>query len=46
MVGKSTSGNGETGSRRNAPAPARATAMVRSVVAIGLRINGSEILMG
>ena len=45
MVGKSTCGSGETGSRRKATAPARNTAMTRSVVAIGLRMKGSEIFM-
>jgi hypothetical protein len=35
MVGKSTSGSGETGSNRNATAPASATPMVSSVVATG-----------
>ena len=45
MVGKSTCGKGDTGSRRKATAPARAIATVRSVVAIGLRMKGSEMLM-
>src|ERR1700744_6678968 len=45
MVGKSTCGSGETGSRRNATAPARAMATIRSVVATGLRINISEKVM-
>ena len=45
MVGKSTCGKGETGRNRKATAPARATAAVSSVVAIGLRMNASEILM-
>ena len=35
MVGKSTCGNGDTGSRPNARAPASATAAVSSVVATG-----------
>ena len=35
MVGKSTSGRGDTGSTLNAIAPARATATVSSVVATG-----------
>jgi hypothetical protein len=45
MVGKSTCGKGDTGRNRNATAPARAMATVNSVVAIGLRMNASEILM-
>ena len=45
MVGKSTCGSGETGRRRNATAPASAMATVSSVVATGLRMNGSEIFM-
>ena len=45
MVGKSTSGSGATGSTPYATAPARAMAIVSSVVATGLRMNGSEILM-
>src|ERR1700677_3193564 len=45
MVGKSTWGSGDTGNSRNATAPARATAAVSSVVAMGRRINGSEIFM-
>src|SRR3954452_3231414 len=43
-VGNSTCGSGETGSRRKARPPARAIATVSSVVAIGLRMNGSEML--
>src|SRR5208282_2224691 len=44
-VGKSTWGSGDTGSKRKATVPARNTAMTRSVVAIGLRMKGSEIFM-
>src|SRR5579872_3893676 len=43
MVGKSTCGSGETGSKRYAAVPAKVIATTRSVVATGLRINGSEI---
>ncbi len=45
MVGKSTCGKGDTGSIRKAIAPESATAMVSSVVATGLRINGREIFI-
>src|SRR5437764_866718 len=45
MVGKSTFGRGDTGNRRNATAPASATAAVSSVVATGLWMNGSEMFM-
>src|SRR5580692_9237874 len=45
MVGKSTCGRGDTGKSRNATAPASATAAVSSVVAMGRRMNGSEIFM-
>ena len=45
IVGKSTCGSGDTGKSRNATAPASATAVDKSVVATGLRINGSEIFM-
>ena len=45
MVGKSTCGSGDTGNSRNATAPASATAAVSSVVAMGRRMNGSEIFM-
>ncbi len=45
MVGKSTCGNGDTGSSRNATMPARAMPMVSSVVAIGRSIKGREIFM-
>jgi hypothetical protein len=46
IVGKSTWGSGDTGRRRKATAPAKVMAMRRSVVATGLRIKGSEILIG
>src|SRR5579863_5314696 len=45
MVGKSTCGNGDTGNRRNATAPANPTATVNSAVATGLLIKGDERLM-
>jgi hypothetical protein len=45
MVGKSTCGRGATGSSRKATAPARARAIVSRVLAIGLRMKTSEILM-
>src|SRR5271167_448260 len=45
IVGKSTWGRGETGRMLNATEPARAMAIVRSVVAIGRLINGSEIFI-
>ena len=45
MVGKSTCGSGDTGSNRNATAPASEMAITSSVVAIGLRMKGSEIFM-
>src|SRR5208283_5391260 len=45
IVGKSTWGSGDTGRRRKATAPASDTAMIRRVVAIGLRMKGSEIFM-
>jgi hypothetical protein len=44
-VGKSTCGSEETGSTRNATAPASVIAMVRSVVATGRWINGEEMLI-
>ena len=44
-VGKSTWGSGDTGSKRNATAPASEMATTISVVAIGLRMKGSEIFM-
>src|SRR5579884_946004 len=43
-VGKSTCGRGETGSNRNATAPASPTAIVRSAVPTGRLINGDERL--
>ena len=46
MVGKSTCGNGDTGSRRNAIAPASATPNVSKVVATGRSMNAAEIFMG
>ncbi len=46
MVGKSTCGSGDTGSSRKATTPASATAMVSSVVATGLRMNGSRDIHG
>src|SRR5580698_1687281 len=45
MVGKSTCGNGDTGSTWNAMAPAIATATVSNVVATGRCINGAEMFM-
>src|SRR5580658_6889996 len=45
MVGKSTCGKGETGKIRNATKPAKAMAAVSSVVAMGLRMKGSQIFM-
>src|ERR1700722_7530989 len=45
IVGKSTSGRGDTGSTSNAIAPAKAIATMISVVATGLRIKGAEIFM-
>src|SRR5438046_865218 len=44
MVGKSTWGSGDTGSRRNAAAPARARPMVSSVVATGRSMKGADRL--
>jgi hypothetical protein len=46
MVGKSTCGNGDTGSRRKAMLPAIATPNVNKVVATGRRMNGVERLIG
>src|SRR5580692_4745138 len=43
IVGKSTSGSGDTGNTLNAIIPERAIATVSNVVATGLRMNGSEI---
>src|ERR1700678_3642112 len=45
IVGKSTCGNGDTGSTVNAIAPAIAIATVSSVVATGRWINGAERFM-
>src|ERR1700712_2408102 len=45
IVGKSTCGNGETGSTWKAIPPAIAIATVSSVVATGRLINGVEMLM-
>src|ERR1700722_14259451 len=45
IVGKSTSGSGDTGSTSNAMAPARATATVSSVVATNRRMKGAEMFM-
>src|ERR1700751_5953124 len=42
MVGKSTCGSGETGSLKNATAPAAASPKVRSVVATGRRMKGVD----
>jgi hypothetical protein len=46
IVGKSTCGKGDTGRNRKAIAPANATAMVSSVVATGLWMNGFEMFIG
>src|ERR1700751_6289735 len=40
MVGKSTCGSGDTGSLKNATAPAAARPKVSNVVAIGRRMKG------
>jgi len=45
MVGKSTCGSGETGSLKNATAPAAASPNVSNVVATGRRIKGVDRLM-
>src|SRR5262245_60290662 len=45
MVGNSTCGSGDTGSRRKAKRPERANARVRSIVATGLRMKGAEMFM-
>src|SRR4029077_4448037 len=42
MVGKSTCGNGDTGSLKNATAPAAASPKVKSVVATGRRMKGVD----
>jgi hypothetical protein len=44
IVGKSTCGSGETGSKRKATAPAKPTATVSSAVATGRLMNGDERL--
>src|SRR5215471_352493 len=46
IVGKSTWGSGETGRWRYATAPTSVMAMVRRVVATGLRMKGPEIFIG
>src|SRR5665213_357356 len=45
IVGKSTCGNGETGSLKNATAPAAASPNVSKVVATGRRMKGVDRLM-
>ena len=45
MVGKSTCGSGDTGSSRNAIAPASAMPSVSSVVATGRWMKGAEMFM-
>jgi hypothetical protein len=45
MVGMSTFGNGDTGSRKKATPPDSASPMVSRVVATGRRMNGSAMLM-
>ena len=42
MVGKSTCGSGDTGSLKNATAPAAASPKVSSVVATGRRMKGVD----
>jgi hypothetical protein len=42
MVGKSICGNDATGRNGNAAIPANATAAIKSEVATGRRMNGSE----
>jgi hypothetical protein len=42
IVGKSTCGNGATGSKRTATNPARTIPVVRRVVAMGLFMKGAE----
>src|ERR1039458_10301441 len=46
MVGSSTRGIGDTGSRKKATPPASASPMVSSVVATGRRTKGVEMLVG
>src|ERR1035441_3875733 len=43
MVGKSTWGSGETGSSRNATAPASEMAIIRSVVAFGRQMDRKSV---
>ena len=45
IVGKSTWGSGETGSRPQARIPLRARPIVRSVVATGRLMKGAEMFM-
>ena len=45
IVGKLTCGNGETGSRPKAMAPESVTAIVSSVVATGLLMNGADMFI-
>src|SRR5512136_1656606 len=45
IVGKSTRGSGETGSKRKEIAPARTNAMVRRVVPTGLLMKVAEMFM-
>src|SRR5579871_175185 len=45
IVGKSTCGSGDTGSKRKAAMPDSASAIASNVVATGLRMNGSEIFI-
>src|SRR5947208_8911864 len=45
IVGKSTCGSGDTGSKRKAIAPASATPSVRSVVATGRSMKGADGFM-
>ncbi len=45
MVGKSTCGSGDTGSRRKPTAPRARGPNVSSVVATGRRMNGAERFM-
>src|SRR5579864_8169695 len=45
IVGKSTCGSGDTGRRRKAHIPDRAMARVKSDVATGLLMKGSEMFM-
>jgi len=45
IVGRSTRGNGDTGSRRNATAPASTAPIVSSVVATGRSMNGEEMFI-